>query len=88
MEISDKIRETYNLKGVEAPEYYLGSDYISSQNLKDISSEDIKGITYVGHSERDKFLDPIWIKHGINTAFSARTHITNTVDRLKTMVGQ
>ena len=58
------------------------------KTLKDISSEDVKGIAYVGHSEIDKLLDPIWIKHGTNTAFSARKYITNTVDRLETMVGQ
>ena len=34
MKILDKIRETYDLKGVGAPEYYIGSNYISSQNLK------------------------------------------------------
>ena len=88
MEILDKIREKYDLKWVGAPEYYLGSDYISSQNLKDISSEDVKGIAYAGHSKKDKCLDPIWIKHGITTAFSVRTYISNTVDRLETMVGQ
>ena len=27
-------------------------------------------------------------KHGINTAFSARTYITDTINRLKIMVGQ
>ena len=88
MEILDKIRETYDLKGVGASEYYLGSDYISSQKLKNVSSEDVKGIAYVGHSEKDKCLDPIWIKHGITTAFSARTYIFYTVDRLETMVGK
>ena len=35
MEILDNIRETYDLKGFGAPEYYLRIDYISSQNLKD-----------------------------------------------------
>ena len=54
MAILDKIRETYDLKGVGAPEYYLGSDYISSQNLKDIFSDDVKVILYARHSEKKK----------------------------------
>ena len=86
MEILDNIRETYDLKGFGAPEYYLGIDYIPSQNLKNKSSEDVKGIAYTGHSERNKCLESIWIKHGINTAFSARTYMTNTIDRMETMV--
>ena len=88
MEILDNIRETYDLKGFGAPEYYLRIDYISSQNLKDKSSEDVKGIAYTGNSERNKCLESIWIKHGINTVFSARTYITNTIDRMGTTVRQ
>merc|ERR1711906_107943 len=51
-------------------------------------AEDVNGIAYVGHDEKDKHLAEIWRKEGIKTAFSARTYIKNTVNRLETMVGK
>ena len=87
MEILDKIRETYDLKGVDFLEYYLGSDYISTQKLKDIALEDVKVIVYAGHDESDKKLSTIWLKQNIKTAFSARTYINNAVDRMDNMIG-
>ena len=92
MDIIDKIRKTYELKGVGAPEYYLGSDYMStndtSKKLRPPSTEDVNGIAYVGHDEKDKHLSELWRKEGIKTTFSARKYIKNTVKRLETMVGQ
>ena len=49
---------------------------------------DVNGIASVGHDEEDKHLSELWRKEGIKTAFSARTYIKNTVQRLETMVGQ
>ena len=92
MDIIDNIRKTYKLKGVGAPEYYLGSDYISTTDqpkpLAHPIGDDVNGIAYVGHDEKDKHLCEEWRKEGIKTAFSARTYIKNTVARLETMVGQ
>ena len=92
MDIIDTIRKTYELKGVGAPEYYLGSDYLStndqSKSLVDPIGDDVNGIAYVGHDEQDKHLSELWRKEGIKTAFSARTYIKNTVARLETMIGQ
>ena len=92
MDIIDTIRDTYELKGVGAPEYYLGSDYLSTEGenkpLGPPLADDVNGIAYVGHDEEDKHLSELWRKEGIKTAFSARTYIKNTVKRLETMVGQ
>ena len=51
-------------------------------------ADDVNGISYVGHDEEDKDLLELWRKEGIKTAFSARTYIKNTVQRLEIMVGQ
>ena len=64
MDIIDNIRKTYELKGVGAPEYYLGSDYLSTNNeqnneLKAPIAEDVNGIAYVGHDEQDKHLSEL-----------------------------
>ena len=85
MEIINTIKETYDLKGVGAPEYYLGSDYLQASNQVDNNP---KGISTVGNEENDKTLSPLWLRQGIKTAFSARTYISNTIDRLETMIGK
>ena len=76
MDIIDTIRKTYDLKGVESPEYYLGRDYLSTNDqpdpLNDPIGEDVNGIAYVGNDEKDKHLSELWRKEGIKTAFSAR----------------
>ena len=91
MEIIDTVKKIYELKGVGAPEYYLGSDYLSTNNtkeeLKPPMAKEVNGIAYVGHDEQDKHLSEVWRKEGIKTAFSAKTYIKNTVLRLETMVG-
>ena len=70
MKIFDKAREKYELKGLVSPEDYLGSDYILDQNLKEIISEDAKGITYARHDESDKYISTIWLKKNINSLLS------------------
>ena len=86
MDIIDTIRKTYELKGIGAPEYYLGSDYLSTND----QNEELKvpGIAYVGYDEQDKHLSELWRREGIKTAFSARTYTKNTMKRLETMAGQ
>ena len=56
MEIINTIKETYDLKGVGAPEYYLGSDYLQASDQVDNNP---KGISTVGNEESDKGLSLI-----------------------------
>ena len=86
MQIIDKIKETYDLKGVGAPEYYLGGDF--DTNFSKVEGKELPGISETDHSEKEKNLSNIWLKHGVKTAFSARTYIKETIDRLETMVGK
>ena len=79
IEIINIIKQTFDLKGVGAPEYYLGSDYLQASILPDTNP---KGISTVGNEENDKGLSKSWLHQGIKTAFSARTYISNTIERL------
>ena len=54
MAILDKIRETYDLKGVGAPEYYLGGD-VDMLNIN-LVPKNLDGILEVGYDEKDKNL--------------------------------
>ena len=77
MDIIDTVRRTYEFQGVGAPEYYLGSDYLSTNNtkeeLKPPMAKEVNGIAYVGHDEQNKHLSEVWRKEGIKTAFFAKT---------------
>ena len=84
MQIIDTIKETYDLKGVRAPGYYLGGDF--DNNFKTAEGTQIPGISETNHSEKENNLSNIWLKHGVKTASSARTYIKKTIDRLETMV--
>jgi len=46
MENISTIKETYDLKGVGAPKYYLGSDYLQASDQVDNNP---KGISTVGN---------------------------------------
>ena len=70
MDIIETIKETYNLKGVGAPEYYLGSDYLTAQNEKD--DQQLKGIATVDNEDRDNHISSLWLKEGIKTAFCSK----------------
>ena len=50
------------------------------------STKDIDGIMEVGHDEKDKHLNVQWLRHNMKTAFSARTYIKNTIQRLERMM--
>ena len=86
MRIIETIRNEYDLKGVGAPEYYLGGDVdlMSSQP----STKDINGVLEINHDEQDKHLNAQWLHHNVKTAFSARTYIKNTIQRLERMIGK
>ena len=67
MDIIGAVRKTFELKGVGASEYYLGSDYYLSTNddkedMKPPVVKDVDGIAYVGHDEPDKYLAESWKK--------------------------
>ena len=66
MSIINTVKQTYELKDVGDPKYYLGSDHLSTEEqsddkmkvkikhmkeLKNITTEGVKGISYVGHDE-------------------------------------
>ena len=84
MAIIETIRNEYDLKGVGSPEYYLGGDVDMMTNNP--STKDIDGIMEVGHDEKDKHLNVQWLRHNVKTAFSARTYIKNTIQRLERMM--
>ena len=84
MQIIDTIKKTYDLKGVGAPEYYLGGDF--DTNFISSEGKEVPGISETDHSEKEKNLSNIWLKHGVKTAFSARTYIKETINRLETMI--
>ena len=86
MQIIYKIKETYDLKGVGAPEYYLGGDF--DTNINKAEGKEISEISETDYSEKEKNLSNIWFKHGVNTAFSARTYIKEIINILETMVGK
>ena len=86
MDIIEIIRDTYDLKGVGAPEYYLGSDYLTAPNEKD--DQQLKGIATVDNEDRDNHISSLWLKEGIKTAFLVKTYIKNTITRLETMIGK
>ena len=80
MQIINTIKKTYDLQGVEAPEYYLGGDF--DNNFESTEGKEIPGVSETNHSEKEKNLSSIWLKHGIKNAFSARTYIRETIERL------
>ena len=84
MSIIETIRNEYDLKGVGSPEYYLGGDVDMMTNNP--STKDIDGIMEVGHDEKDKHLNVQWLRYNVKTAFSARTYIKNTIQRLERMI--
>ena len=86
MQIIDTIKETYDLKGVGAPQYYLGGDF--DNNFKTAEGKEVPGISETDHSEKEKNLSNVWLKHGVRNSFSARTYIKENIDRLETMVGK
>ena len=59
----DATRDTYTLKGVGAPEYYLGSGYLSTDDenklLKPSMEDDADEFSYVGHDEEYKHLSEL-----------------------------
>ena len=82
--IIDITMKEYDLKGVGAQMYYLGSDVdMLNSNL---APKDLDGILEVGHDEKDKYLNVQWLRHNVKTAFSARTYIKNTIQRLERMM--
>lgn len=86
MKIIDTIKKTYDLRGVGTPEYYLGGDF--DNNFNNAESKEIPGISETDHSEKEKNLLNIWLKHGVKTAFSARTYIKENINRLETIIGK
>ena len=84
MSIIETIRNEYDLKGVGIPEYYLGGDI--DMMTSHATTKDVIGTQEAGNDEKDIHLDVQWIKQGIKTAFSARTYIRNTVERLERMM--
>ena len=86
MKIIETIRNEYDLKGVGAPEYYLGGD-VDMMNSNP-STKEVDGTLEVDHDERDRHLDVKWLRHHVKTAFSARTYIKNTIQRLERMMGK
>ena len=48
----------------------------------------MKGIATVDNEENDHNISTTWWKKGIKTAFSAKTYIKNTINRLEIMIGQ
>ena len=67
-----------------SPEYYLGGD-VDMMNSSP-STKDIDGVMEVDHDEKDKHLNVQWLRHNVKTAFSARTYIKNTIERLERMM--
>ena len=59
MEIIDTIRDTYELKGVRVPEYYLGSDYLTIPDSTE--NEQLKGIATVDNEEKDHNISSLWL---------------------------
>jgi hypothetical protein len=62
MGIIKVIKESYSLKGVGAPKYYLGG------NIDEVSEKQ-------------------WIEDGVLTALSARTYITNVMEKFEKLCG-
>ena len=85
MKIIETIRTEYDLKGVGAPEYYLGGDVDMMNSAP--STKEVDGTLEVDHDEKDKHLNVKWLRHNVKTAFSARTYIKNTIERLERMMG-
>ena len=60
MEIIETIKESYELKGVGSPEYYLGSDYLSVADNN--NNAQLKGIATVDNEENDHNISTAWLK--------------------------
>lgn len=67
VQIIDIKEVTYDLKGVGTPEYYLGGDF--HNNFKFSKGKENPGIIEVNHSEKEKNLSNILLKHGGKTDF-------------------
>ena len=79
MKIIDDIKSEYDLKGVGQPEYYLGGNFHATKNTDNVSE--------AGSNERSGHLSEKWLKEGIKMAFSARTYIEQSLDKLWQMMG-
>ena len=55
MKIIETIQNEYDLKGVGAPEYYLGGDVDMMNSIP--STKDVDGTLEVEHDEKDKHLN-------------------------------
>jgi len=80
MQIIEEIKEDYELKGIGRPEYYLGGNFHTTK--------DIDAIHEVDNDDKQHHLSSKWLKEGVKMAFSARTYIEQSIDKLETMMGQ
>ena len=79
MSIIEEICKHYMLKGVGKPEYYLGRNFHTTK--------DIEGMKEVNNDDMNHHLSSKWLKEGVKTAFSARTYIEQSLNKLETMMG-
>ena len=78
MSIIEEVRKDYMLKGVGKPEYYLGGNYHSTKDFDPLSE--------VEHDDKDHHLSSKWLKEGIKTAFSAKTYVEQSLNKLEQMM--
>ena len=66
------------LKGVGKPEYYSGGNFHSTKDFDPLSEVD--------HDDKDHHLSQKLLKEGIKTAFSARTHVEQSLGKSEKMM--
>ena len=66
------------LKSVGKPEYYLGGNYHSTKYFDPLSE--------VEHDDKDNHLSSKRLKEGIKTAFSAKTYVEQSLNKLEKMM--
>ena len=79
MPIIEEIRKTFVLKGVGKPEYYLGGNFHVAK--------DVEHVKEVGNDNPQHHLSELWLKEDVKMAFSARTYIEQSLEKLERMMG-
>ena len=81
MPIIREIRETFVLKGVGKPECCLGG------NFHTVADKDVDNAQEAGNDDPQHHLSKKWLKEDVTMAFSARTHIEQSLGELEKMMG-
>ena len=80
MPIITDIRSTFDLKGVGVPECHLGGNFHTVQ-------DSVPGVIEANDTSPDHHLSEKWLKEDVSMAFSAKTHIKNSLERIERMIG-